>query len=109
MGQSEDQQVEGTRCQDQEAGEYKEVQCAGDAVAGMLPLPEPELQQFLRAKPGAVKADIALCVNEWCNTLSRDVGKARESQELYRYKQVRRWNLPVDGLGENGYASDHTH
>src|SRR5271165_3471404 len=104
---AKNQQVEGTGCEDQKASEYKKVERAGDAIARVLPLPKPELQQFLRTKPGAVEADIALRVNEWCNTFCDDVGEARQSQELQRCKQIRGWNLPVDGLGENGYAIDH--
>jgi hypothetical protein len=87
MRQSEEQEIESAGGENEEADEYEEVQRAGDPVAWMLPLSEPELQKFLHSQPRPVETKIALGPDEWCNTLCHDVEKAGEPQELYQKKQ----------------------
>src|SRR5271165_1548528 len=73
----------------------------------MLPLPEPEFQKGLGAKPGLVEAHIALGANKWGNTLCDDEGKTGESQDLQHENDDRRLPHPVRGECGNVHGFEH--
>src|SRR5271165_3575826 len=85
--QSEYKKIESTSGQDQKAGKDAEMKSPRDPVARMLPLPQPELHDFLQSEEWPVQAKIALAVNQRRHAPDYDVRKADEPKKLNEHDQ----------------------
>ena len=58
----------------------------------MLPLSQPELQHPLQPDQRAIKTEITLASNEWCQTSAHDVSKTGDAGKIEDEEK----DLPVD-------------
>jgi hypothetical protein len=88
FGNTDDYQRKGMNQQHQEPGEQKDMKDPGNKVSRLLPLDEPEFQDFSQPKPRPVKTKVALASQQRQQALRDKVGKTCDAERIDDQKQA---------------------